>query len=474
MNREHSLIKNTFIITIGKIFTQLITFFLLPLYTSILSTEDYGTIDLLNTLVALLLPIVTFQIEQGIFRELIEFRDKFDDQKKIITSGVFSVIVHCSIYLFIFSLISPFIHNKYKVFLATNVITFIFNSLFLQIARGLGENTIYAFASFLSAFATIIFNILFILVFRFGANGMLLGTMLGQITCIIFIFLALKLYRFINFKDYSKSLVVKLLKYSIPLVPNAISWWIFNASDRVIVSAVLGLSQNGILSAAYKFSAIYITFYNIFNLSWTESISLHINDEDIESFFNKIFNTVLRLFVALGIGFISCMPFVYPIMINSKFREGYVLIPILIIASVFNVVVGLISVIYVGKKNTKAIANTSIVAAVMNIVIHLLLINYIGLYAAAISTLVSFFVMSIYRIYDINKKYFKINIEKNFIFFSLIILLTVLVTYYINDLLLNIISLLIAIIYTLIINKSIVNIIINLTRKKLLEYRSNI
>ena len=71
MNREKSLFKNTIIITIGKICTQLITFFLLPVYTGILTTAEYGVVDLLNTLVSFCLPIVTLQLEQSIFRELI-------------------------------------------------------------------------------------------------------------------------------------------------------------------------------------------------------------------------------------------------------------------------------------------------------------------------------------------------------------------------------------------------------------------
>ena len=76
MEREKSLVKNTIILSIGNLFTKLITFFLLPLYTAILSTEEYGIVDLLNTLVSLLLPIVTFQIEQAVFRYLIENREK--------------------------------------------------------------------------------------------------------------------------------------------------------------------------------------------------------------------------------------------------------------------------------------------------------------------------------------------------------------------------------------------------------------
>ena len=83
MNREKSLFKNTIIITIGKICTQLITFFLLPVYTGILTTAEYGVVDLLNTLVSFCLPIVTLQLEQSIFRELIEVRNDDIKTKKI-------------------------------------------------------------------------------------------------------------------------------------------------------------------------------------------------------------------------------------------------------------------------------------------------------------------------------------------------------------------------------------------------------
>ena len=467
MSREKNLAKNTIIITIGKICTQLITFFLLPLYTGILSTEEYGTVDLLNTLVSLLLPIVTFQVEQAVFRELIEVRGKKDKESRIISSAVITVIFQCIVYLIIFALISPFINNHYKFFLATNVVANIFLSLLLQIARGFGDNKKYAFASFISALSTIVFNVLFLVVIKLGANGMLLGTMLGQIVATIYLFISLKLYKYLKVKDYKKEVIKSLWKYSLPLIPNAISWWVFNASDRVIASAFLGVDQNGILAASLKFSAVYITFYNIFNMSWTESISIAIKDADVSDYFNKMFNIVLRLFTAMGIGMIACMPFVFPIMINEKFSAGYGLIPISIVGSLFNVVVGLISVIYVAEKNTKAIASTSIVSAVINIIVHLVLIKFIGLYAAVISTFVAFFVMSIYRLMDASKRYFKIKIDMKFIIQSLIALVFVFVSYYINNIYLNVFVVLFAVLFAIYINKDSFDIIFKLFTKKL-------
>lgn len=453
MNRGKTLLKNTLIITIGKVCTQLVTFLLLPLYTSILSTEEYGTVDLLNTLVSLLLPIVTFQVEQAVFRHLIDNRENEEEKKRIISTGIFSVILQCAVYLIIFFVISPFVNNEYKYFLATNVIAYILASLMQQIARGLGYNIKYAIGSFISAFTTIIVNILLLVVFKFGARGMLIANMTGQATCALYYIISLKLHKYISYKELKKELLKKLWRYSLPLVPNAISWWIFNASDRVIVSTILGVAQNGILSAAHKFSTVYITLYNVFNISWTETISLHINDEDAKEFLNSMTNTMLKFFVAMGIGIIACMPFVYPLMINTKFMEGYNQVPIMMLGSIFNVIVGLISTIYVAKKNTKAIANTSIVSALINIGVHLALIKFVGLYAATISTLAAYFIMSLYRLRDIKKKYFEIKIEKKFIISTIIALIPILLAYYSNNMILYISGLMIAIIYAYCINK---------------------
>lgn len=465
MNREKNLINNTLIITIGKVCTQLITFLLLPLYTGILSTEEYGVVDLLNTLVALVLPIVTFQVEKALFRELIEVR--LDDKKKtnIISNSFFSVVIQCSIYMIFFFIIYPFVDNRYKIFLATNVLANIFSSLFLQIARGLGDNKKYSIGSFISAFSTIFFNVIFLTVMHYGVYGMLIGTLLGQITCIIYLFMTLKIYRYLDISKLDKKVVKKLWAYSVPLIPNAISWWVFNASDRVIVSSFLGLSSNGILAAATKFSSVYITLYNIFDISWTESVVVNIDDDDIENYFNKIFNIIMKIFIALAIGIIAFMPFVYPILINEKFAFGYNLVPILVIASLLNVVVGLISAIYVAKKNTKSIANTSIISALINIAVHVILIKSIGLYAAAVSTLVSFLTMSLYRLYDIRKKYFKVKFRRGVISSFLLVGAFTLFTYYVNNVYLNILTVLLSIIYAFMLNRDSVDIILNKIKK---------
>ncbi len=137
MNREKQLVKNTAIITIGKICTQVISFFLLPLYTAILTTEEYGIVDLLNTLISLLLPIVTLQLEQASFRKLVDCRENEVEIKQTVSNTFFITFVQSVIYLLVYLGISPLINNQYKLFLSNKFNWLVcIQTFFLQIARG--------------------------------------------------------------------------------------------------------------------------------------------------------------------------------------------------------------------------------------------------------------------------------------------------------------------------------------------------
>lgn len=432
MSKGKDLAKNTAIVSIGKICTQLITFFLLPVYTAVLSNEEYGVVDLLNTLTSLLLPIATLQIEQGVFRYLIDCRENKEKQTTLITTIIRFMIIQLIICIIIFLCASPFIHNEYKYFLMANLVMGMFSTILLQICRGLGDNPTYAIGSFITGALTVVLNVIFIVSFHWGAYGMLGATAISNLLCSVYIFMKKKIYKYIKPKQYDKTTLKEIIKYSVPLIPNMISWWIVSASDRTIISAVIGIAQNGIYSAANKFSGVFTTLYSVFNLTWTESASININSEDRDEFFSKILDFVIRFFGCLCLGTIAVMPFVFNVLINEKFAEAYYQIPILILGSVFNILVSFIGSIYVAKKLTKEIAKTSVIAAIINIAINIVLIKSIGLYAASISTVIAYVLMFIYRWIDV-KKYVKFNVNK-ILWFVLIIMYGVTIfTYYLRS-----------------------------------------
>ncbi len=451
MNKKKQLAKNTIIIFFGKVCTQLISFFLLPLYTSYLATKEYGLVDLIQTYVTLLVPIITMELEMSIFRYLVDSRGKEKNTKKLISNNFFVLGISLTLFSILYVIVTCFVNIPFRWLILVDIIVCVLSGNFLQIARGFGKTLDFSISCILTGLTTVISNIILICVFHMGAEGMIISMALANFVCSLYLFIRLKLFSKINLKLKDKKLLKEMYKYSIPLVPNGISWWIVNVSDRTIISFILNASANGLYAISNKFPTIISSLTGIFNLSWAESAALHINSKDRDEFFSDVFNTIMKLFTALGIGMIACMPFVFPILINSKYNDAYNYIPYLVLGTVFNVAICLYSQVYLAKKLSKQVAYTAIIGAIINIVLNLLFIKTIGLYAASLSTAISYFVMMVYRHIDL-KKYVNIKIKKGFIINTMILFAYSIFMYYQHDILLNIISLITAVAYALLIN----------------------
>lgn len=452
MNKKKQLAKNTIIIFFGRVCTQLISFFLLPLYTSYLATKEYGTVDLIQTYVTLLVPIITLELEMSIFRFLIDSRKSEKETNKLISNNFFILGISLSIFSILYIIVSSFVTIPYRWLILVDIIVCVLSGNFLQVARGFGKTLDYAISCILTGLTTVISNIILICFVHMQAEGMIISMALANFMCSLYLFIRLKLYSKINFKIVDFKQIKEMYKYSLPLIPNGISWWIVNVSDRSIISIVLGASANGLYAISNKFPTIISSLTGVFNLSWSESAALHINSSDRDEFFSDITNTVLRLFMALGVGMLACMPFVFPILIDVKYNDAYNYIPFLVLGTVFNVAICLYSQVYLAKKLSKQVASTAIVGAIINILINVIFIKQIGLYAAAISTMISYFVMMIYRHFDL-KKYVNIKVEKKLIIESIIIYTFTLLIYYQKSIILHVICLLIVCIYAFITNK---------------------
>lgn len=466
MSKEGQLAKNTAIISIGKAATQLITFFLLPLYTKLLTTEEYGIVDLLNSLVVFMLPIVTLQVEQAVFRFLIDCRENDLEKKKILTTTFVQMILQFSLLCVVYAIVQKYIDNDYKIFLILNIFAHMFSAMTLQVSRGIGSNKDYAISSFIISFVNVALNVILIAFIRIGAYGLLIANFVSNCLGGLYIIFKQKIYKYIDFKYIDLKKLKEMLKYSLPLIPNALSWWIVNVSDRLIITYYLGAGENGIYTAANKFSAAYVTIYNIFNITWTEALAINSKSEDKEQFINKVIHVIFILFSSMCMGIIAIMPFLFPIMVDSRYAAGYNQIPILMIGSLFNVLVGLISAIYVAEKKSSQLAKTTMLAAIINIVMNFILIHKIGLYAASISTLVAYLAVFIYRYIDI-KKDIKIKINMKYALSILTMMLIIIISYYINNVILNLVTLIIAIVFSIILNKNNINFIYNFFKKKI-------
>lgn len=466
MSRKTELAKNTAILTVGKLCTQCISFFLLPLYTAILSTEEYGTFDLLVTYAALLLPLVNWQLDQGLFRFMLDCRGNKEEEGKLLSTLLLFSVMQSVIYLAIYLLIAPKLHIENAYFLFFYVILQVFTALFLQFVRGLGKSVKYTVASFISATTTTILNVIALAILKMGLQGLFVSTLTAQVVTLIYLLSASKCWEYISLKNVHLNIFKNVGSYSIPLIPNNLAWWVVNASDRTIVSHVLGTAANGIYSVANKFPGMFINFYDILNLSWTETVSLHYGDDDRDEFLTETMTLLFKLFAAACFGIVACMPFIFPIMVNAKYGAAYNQILILMYAMLFRVLVGLYSCVYVAQKNAKKIAITSISAAIINFVVDVVLINRIQVFAASISTLVAFLSMFVIRYVDVNKTV-HMKIRKPIIIGSLLIGGMLIGTYYCNNKTIQFVALCITAIYAVLTNVDMLKSGVKLVKNRL-------
>ena len=450
-NRNIELFKNTIIIFLGKVSTQLLSFLLLPLYTAYLSTREYGMADLIITYIQLLVPVLTLEIEMAAFRFLIDNRNKTKEKEKIIYNVLMFITLVAIVFTIVFILLAKIINIKYVWLILLNVLVSMYGNALLQIARGLGDNIKYSLGSAINGGIILVLNIVLIVHYNMGAKGMLISMIFSNLIMSLYLVISLKLYSIKNSKRDSEMLK-EMIKYSIPLVPNLISWWIVSVSDRTIISLLINLSANGIYSAANKFSMVFIGVYNVFNLSWTESAAIHYREKDRDEFFAKTINYIFELFASACVLSIAILPFIITYIIKDDYFEAYYHIPILLLASLNNVVIGLLSVVYVAEKNSKELAKTSLLAAIINVCSNLILIKIIGLFAASISTFIAYFSLMLFRLIDV-KKYIKIkNTNKKFTITLIILLIPLLVSYYLQNHVFSLIMFVIVIVYCMYFN----------------------
>ena len=468
MNKKKQLAKNTIIIFLGKLCTQLISFFLLPLYTGYLTTAQYGTVDLITTYVTLLVPLITLELEMSIFRWLVDSREKKDKEKELITNNFTVLSVGLTLFTILYIIATTFFKIKYRWLILIDIIVCTISGNLLQVARGFGKTLDYSISCIITGITTILSNIILIVFLGLRADGMIISMAIANGLCSLYLFLRLKLYKMIDIRLINKKLIKDMNAYSIPLIPNGVSWWIVNVSDRSIINLVLGAAANGLYAVSNKFPTILSSLLGIFNLSWSESAALHIDSPDRDEFFSDVCNTVVKLFTSLGVGMIACMPFVFPLLININYDEAFYYIPILVLGSIFNVLLCLYSAIYIAKKMTKQVATTSVIGAIINILINIVFIKWFGLYAAALSTAISYLCMMIYRHIDL-KKYINIKFENKLLLKTILIYSFAIICYYQRNILIDIISLLIVVIYCVVLNKDFLLSTFNNIKQKIVK-----
>ena len=421
LTREKHLALSTLILSFGTILPKFAALVTLPVLTCYLAKEDYGAYDLLLTVVELLLPLSTMRVDAAAFRFLIDNQNNEKEKSRIITTVLGFIFVSTLTLAVIINVFITTIPPLFRILASAYFIIETFLLTLQMIVRGLSLNKLYSISAIVSAFSGMVLMVLFVAILHLQLDGAALALTCGITLAAILLFFKANIFHYLKLRYFSFKILKQLLKYSWPMVPGALSLWIIDLSDKFVITGFLGLAPLAIYTVAQKLPNMFSSLQMTFTYAWQESASMTVNDTDKSDYYSLVLDLIFRLLTGTLAILITIIPLLFNIFVKGDYSESLKQMPILLMAILFSAFASFFEGIYVANKETKKVGLTTALAAVVNVIINLSLIQFCGLYAASVSTLLSFVFLTIYRFKDI-KKTTKLSADNHTIASALFIL----------------------------------------------------
>lgn len=429
MSSYNKLLNNSAVFAIGNLGSKLITLLLVPLYTYYLSTAEYGIVDIVSITVLLLVPLISLNIYDAVLRFSMEKSQRKD---AVLTNALLLSFMLFFILIFFYPILNK-ISLLNELLEYTLLITFlqIIQVIFGEFTRALGKIKTYALNGILVTAIIGISNILYLVHFKMGIDGYFLSIITANIVSIVFLSVYGDILRFINFKRIEKELILKMLLYSVPLMPNALMWWSMNASNRYLILYFAGTSAAGLFAVASKIPSLLSILNSFFFQAWQLSAIEEFDSKNKSEFYSKVFQ-YFSVIMLIGTSFILMIT--KPLMshfLSSDFYISWEFVPLLLLGTMFSSYSGFLGTNYIAAKQTKGVFKTSFIGGVISLILNFLLIPTIGVNGAGISTAISFLVIWILRIQD-TKKFVSLDINYKSMFKNIFIICLQAFTLYLN------------------------------------------
>lgn len=455
MSRSTELAKNTLILSFGTFLPKFAALVTIPIITSHLTKVEYGTYDLITTLVALLLPVVTLQIHSAAFRFLIDCRDNREEKRKVISNIYLFLLPITIITLLVLYLFLPKINLGTKILIVLYFFVDILIMASQQVVRGLSNNKLFSISSVIQAFCNMFLVVVTVGTADWGLNGVLLSLIIAATIGLMILIIKGGIIRQIDLKLFSLSTIKQMLGYSWPMIPNTLSSWVLAASDRFVLTGFMGLEAVAVYAAANKIPQLFTSVQGTFIFAWQENASLALSDSDVEKYYSDMFDKIFCILIGIMAGLIGATPILFWLLIRGDYFDAYPQMPVLFMGMFFSALSAFLGGIYVAHKRTKNVGITTMLAAACNLLIDFALVKSIGIYAASISTLVSYMLLAFYRMHDV-KKFQTVSYKYKKVIVCLAILVSMCVICWINNFSLNIVNFIIGCVFAVFLNRKLV------------------
>ncbi len=398
MNKYKKLITNTAVLALGTLGSKLLVFLLMPLYTRLLSSSEYSTADIISQTANLLIPLISLGMYEAVFRFAM---DKGEKCEKVLTTGLYTTLAGGAVFALFLPLLCKIEYfDGYFPLIFLYVICASIHYLVSRYTRAVGQNTLFAVQGILSTALNIAFNLIFLIGFDMGVLGYVLSVIASDMLSSLFLFIKLRLYKLIRPANFSKALLLTMLKYSVPLIPTTVFWWVTNVADRYIIRAYLGDSINGLYAAAFKIPTILLLLSSVFTEAWQFSAVVERDENNIKEhsqFFGVVFNSFQGMLFMSAAGLIAFSKLLARILFAASYYQAWRYMPLLIMATVYSSLITFMGSVYLVDKKSIHSFVTSFIGALVNIVLNVLLIRDYGANGAAFATFICYLTVYIIR-----------------------------------------------------------------------------
>ena len=321
-SRSSKFVKDIGIYAIGNIGSKIITFLMVPMYTHYVDKSDFGYYDVCFTWCLLLMPFVTLQLRDGAFRFLLDC-DNDTRRQRIVTFVSRTMISTTVLSCIITAALAMLTNIQYLGYALGMLLAMSFQEVYSQVFRGLRNNRAFVTVGILSALGIGLFSIFFVVGLGWGIKGIFLANILARVLALIIVEARVRLItRNTRWSISSREVAHDILRYTLPLLPGSLCWWLTGSSDRLFITYFLGLDVNGVYAVATRFTGIIYTLAVIYYQAWQETAILQYNSPDRDRFFSRMFSSYITLLGLILVGYVFLLKVNYGWLVAEQYRES--------------------------------------------------------------------------------------------------------------------------------------------------------
>ena len=406
--------RHTLVYTTGIVIGRVASFVMLPVYTRFLSPADYGVMELLG----MTIDVIGMVAGVGIITSVFKFYYEEDDpasKKALISTAALAVVALAIVTTLVGLALAPemsrlifgsltnlhYLRLYLLLYLLQN-----FEYVPLLLIRAENRSVFFVTVNTMKLAAMLSFNIMFVVHFRMGIEGVLASSIITSVA--VAIGLTGLLIRRVGIQ-FSKDKLRRMLLFGGPMVPWMLGNFVLVFSDRFFLNHYTDTATVGIYSLAYKFAFVLSAFaYSPFETVWSSQRFEVAKQPDAPEIYARVF---LYLNVILGGAGLMVALFVkdfLSVMSAPAFLSAYHLVPLLLAAQIVFTWSGYWSLGIVISGRTKVLGNGAVVLVPLTLILNYLLIPRFGMYGAAWATFVAYAIRFVW-IYNFAQVYYPIR-----------------------------------------------------------------